>query len=46
MSGNGYAILAYAIGLGLMLLYGVKLVQQRRKLRGRSVDGASTASGT
>ena len=32
MSGSGYAILAYAIGLGLMLLYGLRLWMQWRKL--------------
>ncbi|MFG0286297.1 MAG: hypothetical protein ACF8R7_17935 [Phycisphaerales bacterium JB039] len=41
MSGNGYAILAYAIGLGLMLLYGLRLWAQWRKLgAGRRSAGA------
>ena len=41
MSGVGYAIMAYIVGLGLIALYGLRLWMQWRKLRSRRRADAS-----
>jgi len=45
MTGTGYAILAYGIALSMMLLYGLGMWRQRRKLlrRVQQANGAAAA---
>lgn len=43
MTGVGYAILAYVIALSMMLLYGLGMWRQRRKLLRRAEQAARSA---